>query len=1053
MRTEAIRAGSIEAAAERILDELKENTNTTRSNNVIYFDGWDGLGASAVLRAVAQRLAVPSDAPNGLKFDQIIQIDCSKWESRRALQRAIAEHLEIPASLMEMFVKQDEEDDFHGVAESLRVEIPQVLRAMYRRIQELNRRFLVILHNGSDEEIDLSSFGFPLSQYLDNKVLWTFQGRFRLKPRMKVDDVIKRTGKTDAFLSASSRYEKDPQKLWPFLVKQEAAEVVASLSNTSGIDQPSKVVDYFLYMLKLCCIGYHFNMDYDLATHSCNYWMCDAIVQQGQGNLVGTDEDDGPWQAANALQLAMQTDVSFYKYDPKYIFPSQLVRYGKSSTMTSEKETSTPYGFLVIPAGAIPNADMFHDFNKLSVLKVSNRSFSFSSPPFIYCHNLKFLWLDHCEDQDNGSIDGSPQQEDKTDGASTGDDIQHCFQRLWVLDVRYTCCDRILSARMLGFMTQLRELNVMGAQDWDIGQLQGLLLNIRKLRVTKSTICCSDNSENGLFSGMSKMELLDFSGNRTIQGLCLDGRGQGMTNLSGISTSNNCLETVMIVDGCAGIQKISFTGYANLKNLLLTGSFENLHILDISGTTVKILDLSTMTVPKFDELYLGDCKELCAILWSPKDKRKHYLKKLHIDTTRSAALLAPREEEKSMVVVHGVRVPSSVNWIVLVRDARLLRSFMPFKKKFSDAHVEISSPAAAIGSGKFNNEVNSSGIKKPEVVEKVEQPKGYSMLQETESNGDAPMQWPCPGYYGSSPSCYIHVQDHPVMRTKSLQEDKEITTDTAIPDIICDRVAILHVHHSLSISSIPGPAPGLGSRWSCLEWCRVQQCPKLECVFTAPQGRDSVVLFPSLKTFWASRLPKARCIWNWSSRSVLKSDFYRSFPNVEFLHVDLCPRLEHVLALPMPWLKKSSDWQYVFPRYLYCLQTLEIVWCSDLKEVFPVYTDAESNHQQQQQGRLPLLIFPCLRHIHLHELPMLQAFCKHWNMYAPNLKTVKIRGCWSLRRLPAVHHGLAEVKCDCEKEWWDRLEWDRTPTHNPGVYKADHSLYFKNNPLRGSVLT
>ncbi|CAL4892381.1 unnamed protein product [Urochloa decumbens] len=605
---------------------------------------------------------------------------------------------------------------------------------------------------------------------------------------------------------------------------------------------------------------------------------------------------------------------------------------------------------------------------------------------------------------------------------------------------------------MLGFMTQLRELNVMGAQDWDIGQLQGQLLNIRKLRVTKSTICCSDNSENGLFSGMSKMELLDFSGNRTIQ---------GMRNLSGISTSNNCLETVMIVDGCAGIQKISFRGYANLKNLLLTGSFENLHILDISSTTVKILDLSTMTVPKLDELYLVDCKELCAILWSPEDKRKNDMHKLHIDTTRSAALLAPREEEKSKVMVHGVRIQSRVNWIVLVRDARLLRSFMPFKKYFSNklVHVEISSPAAAFGSGKFNNEVNSSGIKKLEVVEKVEQPKGYPMLQETESNGDAPTQWPCPGY-GSWPSCYIHVQDHPVMRAKSLQEDKEITTDTTIPDIICDRVAILHVHHSLSISSIPGPAPGLGSRWSCLEWCRVEQCPKLECVFSAPQIlHHSAVLFPSLKTFWASRLPKARCIWNWSSGSVLKSDFYGSFPNVKFLHVDLCPRLEHVLAFPMPRPETSNV--YVVPRYLYSLRTLEIVWCSDLKEVFPVYTDAESNHQQQHQGWLPEVKFPSLRHIHLHELPMLQAFCKHWNMYAPYLETVKIRGCWSLKRLPAVGdlsdnylHGLvAEVKCDCEKEWWDRLQWDRTFTHNPGVYKPDHSPYFKNNSLRGSVLT
>ena len=84
---QVIKADSIDAAAERILDELKEDDATTaRSissrNNVIYFDGWDGLGASAVLRAVAQRPTVASsEAPAGLQFDQIIHVDCSNWES------------------------------------------------------------------------------------------------------------------------------------------------------------------------------------------------------------------------------------------------------------------------------------------------------------------------------------------------------------------------------------------------------------------------------------------------------------------------------------------------------------------------------------------------------------------------------------------------------------------------------------------------------------------------------------------------------------------------------------------------------------------------------------------------------------------------------------------------------------------------------------------------------------------------------------------------------------------------------------------------------------
>jgi hypothetical protein len=69
----------------------------------------------------------------------------------------------------------------------------KVARAICEHIQKLamNRRFLVIFHNGSNEEIDLNSFGFPLSGYLRNKVLWSFQGRFRVYPKTKIDSALK----------------------------------------------------------------------------------------------------------------------------------------------------------------------------------------------------------------------------------------------------------------------------------------------------------------------------------------------------------------------------------------------------------------------------------------------------------------------------------------------------------------------------------------------------------------------------------------------------------------------------------------------------------------------------------------------------------------------------------------------------------------------------------------------------------------------------------------------------------------------------------------------
>nr|CAB3452142.1 unnamed protein product [Digitaria exilis] len=171
---------------------------------------------------------------------------------------------------MELFNRQDEEDDFKGVPRDSRTEIQQVGAEMRRHIQKMNRRFLVIFHNGSSEEIDLANFcGFPLSGYSTNKHCW----------------------------------------------------------------------------------------------------------------------------------------------------------------------------------------------DKLRVLKLSRCTFNFQSPPFICCHSLRFLWLDHCQ--------GTQTSTDR--GARKEEDVRRCFQRLWVLD----------------------GANVIGAQHWDMGQLQGRLPNIRKLRTVKIRGCWS----------------------------------------------------------------------------------------------------------------------------------------------------------------------------------------------------------------------------------------------------------------------------------------------------------------------------------------------------------------------------------------------------------------------------------------------------------------------------------------------------------------------------------------------------------------------------------
>ena len=218
----------------------------------------------------------------------------------------------------------------------------------------------------------------------------------------------------------------------------------------------------------------------------------------------------------------------------------------------------------------------------------------------------------------------------------------------------------------------------------------------------------------------------------------------------------------------------------------------------------------------------------------------------------------------------------------------------------------------------------------------------------------------------------------------------------------------------------------------------------LECLFTAPRSllRDGdACVFYSLSTFWASQLPKARFIWNWSSSSSTISKLPSgSFLFLAMLHLDCCPSLIHVLPMPIQGLR--------------VLRTLEIMWCGDLREVFPLYTTVAKNEQQEQESATTTVPFKLLKRIHLHELPKMQGICRRWRIFAPELETVKIRGCWSLKRLPAVSsNGSKKVECDCEKECWDRLERRDPRLLITCDYKLTHPRYHKKSTiLRGSVL-
>ncbi|KAG2570678.1 hypothetical protein PVAP13_7KG095518 [Panicum virgatum] len=345
---------NVKEAVEEIIPYLEDSGRT--AHKAIYFDGWDGLAASAVLTAIAE------DPPPSLKekFTKILHIDCSRWKSRRALQRAIADELELPQRVMAAFDREDEEDDFSRVDEGSRPEVPDVTREIYQTIRYLN--CLIIFHNGSDSMVDLSNFGFPQFNWFSPcTVLWTFRGRLRLNPEIKEK------------VDSSHLYIYKPIN-WYFdedtaqLILDEATEIVKYIQHNHNITPriAAKCISYLLWFNKM---GGGTTMEYNWGTHAYNYWVCDGIIEGGQF--------DESWEVSAALhhQIRLE-DCLFHTVNFR---DDQYTEHWKSVVNTSDIEertditvspTLTSFFLTVKYRSALPQ-EMFQQSERLRVLKLS----------------------------------------------------------------------------------------------------------------------------------------------------------------------------------------------------------------------------------------------------------------------------------------------------------------------------------------------------------------------------------------------------------------------------------------------------------------------------------------------------------------------------------------------------------------------------------------------------------------------------------------------------------------------------------------------------------
>lgn len=1038
----------------------------------MYFHGWGGLGASAVLRAVAKRLTMRSSPSQGRRrWEKMIHVDCSVWQSKRALQKAIAQELQLPRSLMALFDQHDEEDDFSGVDQGMRGVVPLVTQAILRDL--VNHTFLVIFHNGSGSYIDLQECGVPvITGLLNRTVLWTSRSRFRIRVD-RDEDRYKLAGLSDAAIYADSSFVN----LLGMLLHQEAEEVARYTGVPQSAGMSTELVKKCI-MYQLMLRQQHVDYTQHWDTHAANYWVCSGIIQTSSDTTSSTScHSSSPWEIAQALYNNLILEfltMDDYSSNPAFAGATQ----GALLRVPSDFLDKSSFFFWICDAIGNNKVDtttaccrqksleakMFQHRSAswLRVIHLFECTFSFASPPFLSCSSLRFLLLDHCKDKQNlGSAPNSTSagDTDKETGISSG----ACFQKLWVLDLSYTDWYWLLSVEAQDLMVELRELNVKGVKHWSINHLlrdgnnssAGVgsstkplgLLNLVKLQVTtepitedqhQSQVWKEDQVAATLFPNLSSCKI--------VKTIILDGCFElkridphvlppSLESFSFSSSSND-----NDVHVSAKIESISFRGCTQLKSVLLRGLFQRLKQLDVSETCIKTLDLRAMRGNwSLKELLLLGCKELHAILWPTQDVS---LEVLHIDTSSTELDHATGVEESSSFS------PVEFKWYISVRDRRLLRSLNDTKYPLDAPCIEISSPPASVATATTDGSELGGTISKrrPIAVSRAEQrwlmstksrrpaadnKKLYADVDSTiqhlqlQATMNGNWMWPCKSE--GSTSHYISLQDDKRMQTKPL-------SSPSLPGSICERASGLHVHDSLSIASITSHS-NEARTWNNLVWCRVERCPNIEGVVFTPPSPASGEIFWCLKTFWASQLARARHIWDWGTRGQLHFEpVDRSF-NLQVLHLDCCPRLIHVLLLYDNRPSSAYRW----------LETLEIVCCGDLKDVFRV----DDNNQEL----LETIKFQELKHIHLHELPSLQRICGH-RIVAPKLETIKIRGCWSLTRLPAVGlDSTCKPKVDCEKEWWDGLQWDGLENgHHPSLYVPTHSRYYKKKLPRGSML-
>ncbi|KAL6841071.1 hypothetical protein ACP4OV_029040 [Aristida adscensionis] len=781
--------------------------------------------------------------------------------------------LKLPQSIVAALDRQDEEDDFNGIDEGARAEVADVTREIYQTISGLS--CLVIFENGSDNTVDMVNFGFPQFDWGSPcRVLLTLRGRLRLKPKLKTKVDISHLYMYCTRKNITTPYNRD------LLV--EAGDVVHYTKHRQSIT-PKIAYKCFLYLLLMNKKGGGI-MDYNWPVHASNYWVCDGIIKDSQF--------DEAWEDSAALRQEIRID--------ECSFPTLRLRddaetnQWKSVTYTSDSGQSMEINiranvspeltsfFLNVESGihAPLPGDMFKNSERLGVLKLFGCTFSFYLPPFR--QSFEF------------------------------------FKSLWVIDISETDWMLELWPDIIdGMAGNTREVHIKKGRMWDNSFSWRKLRNLCKLRVIEPTSSW-ETGQKDEFSDMVKLELLDLSGNSSIQVL---------PSLSGTT----CLKT-LVLDGCVGLQhvgpeglppllesfsfdvesgqhqiqkakisRITLDGCAKLVDFRLQGSLPN-EELDLSFTSVKMLELKNVVhMQRLQRIFLIGCKRLRSISWPAEGMAQ--LRLLCIDTRGGGAVrktsqshdcLVPQEQETychAFVAVQDMRFPQSL--VLTSGTKRFCWKPTPFK-----LNLCLSSTSNNDGEN-YDMDMMVPYSTGPLVWSPIHK----SLMSKTCCTySDVNVEQVTTNIDGRSElqlqplDCHVEIGEGMISGT-----DMQSVQAIKAKIFVMNKIKSLHVHDNCSIRTVileHKNSEGMeGPRWVVLKWCCIERCRKLDTVFTI-YCTYKWYLFHELETLCVTDLLMARSIWSKVRTEKINDD--NSFAKLRAIYLQSCTRITFVL--PFSWL-------------------------------------------------------------------------------------------------------------------------------------------------------